>query len=109
MIIKGELDGIELVTRPVFSLGGSQTDNIFRAVQLSVPSVIAHLRVVHRGPDNNVLDSREYNFDLNSGRTFKLDFLRFKKTIGVEDTKFRIILPTLQTQFFQFFPQLYVI
>ena len=70
LIIKNELDGIELVTRPVFSLGGSQTDNIFRAVQLSVPSVIAHLRVVHRGPDNNVLDSREYNFDLNSGTTY---------------------------------------
>ena len=48
-------------------LDGTRTENLFRAIELSVPSVIAHLRVVHRDENNKVLDSREYNFDLNSG------------------------------------------
>ena len=49
------------------NLAGSRTENLFRAIELSVPNVIAHLRVVHRDENNKVLDSREYNFDLNSG------------------------------------------
>ena len=50
------------------NLDGHRTQNLFRAVELSVPSVIAHLRVVHRDENNKVLDSRDYNFDLNSGQ-----------------------------------------
>ena len=42
--------------------------NKFRAIQLSVPTAIAHFRVVHRNADGNVVDTRDYNIDLNSGR-----------------------------------------
>ena len=41
--------------------------NNYRAIQLSVPTAIAHFRVVHRDADDNVIDSRDYNIDLNSG------------------------------------------
>ena len=42
--------------------------NKFRAIQLSVPTAIAHFRVVHRNADGNLVDTRDYNIDLNSGR-----------------------------------------
>ena len=42
--------------------------NKFRAIQLSVPTAIAHFRVVHRNADGNLIDTRDYNIDLNSGR-----------------------------------------
>ena len=47
---------------------GGPSRNKYRAIQLSVPTVIAHLKVEHRDPEDNVLDSREYNIDLNSGQ-----------------------------------------
>ena len=43
-------------------------ENRYRAIQLSVPTAIAHFRVVHRDADDNLIDSRDYNIDLNSGK-----------------------------------------
>ena len=42
--------------------------NKYRAIQLSVPTAIAHFRVVHRDADDNLIDTRDYNIDLNSGK-----------------------------------------
>ena len=39
-----------------------------RAVELSVPNVIATFQVIHRDSHLNVVDSRVYNIDLNSGK-----------------------------------------
>ena len=39
----------------------------YRAVQLSVPNVVAQFQVTHRDADYRVTDSRVYNIDLNSG------------------------------------------
>ena len=44
-------------------------ENKYRAIQLSVPTAIAHFRVVHRDADENLIDTRDYNIDLNSGRS----------------------------------------
>jgi hypothetical protein len=38
-----------------------------RAIELSVPNVVATFRVVHRDRHLNVIDTRTYNIDLNSG------------------------------------------
>ena len=44
-----------------------QNDRRLRAIELSVPTVIATFQVKHRNSDGIIVDSRVYNIDLNSG------------------------------------------
>ena len=45
-----------------------QNNRRLRAIELSVPNVIATFQVKHRNPDGIIVDSRVYNIDLNSGK-----------------------------------------
>ena len=58
---------LDIVPLAKANLEGRQRANHFRAIQLSVPNVVAHFRVVHRDENNIVVDTRDYNIDLNSG------------------------------------------
>ena len=46
---------------------------MYRAVHLSVPSVVAQFKTVYRDSEGLVIDSRNYNVDLNSGTTIDWD------------------------------------
>ena len=46
---------------------------MYRAVHLSVPSVIAQFRTVYRDAEGAEVDSRTYNVDLNTGTTIDWD------------------------------------
>ena len=41
-----------------------------RAIELSVPNVIATFQVKHRNADGVITDARVYNIDLNAGKVF---------------------------------------
>ena len=46
---------------------------MYRAVHLSVPSVVAQFKTVYRDSEGLLIDSRNYNVDLNSGTTIDWD------------------------------------
>ena len=46
---------------------------MYRAVHLSVPSVVAQFKTVYRDSEGLIIDSRTYNVDLNSGTTIDWD------------------------------------
>ena len=48
-------------------VASSRHSDRLRAIELSVPNVIATFVVVHRDSNFDVIDSRTYNIDLNSG------------------------------------------
>ena len=56
--------------RPKYFQIVPQDDRRLRALELSVPSVIATFQVKHRNSDGIIIDSRVYNIDLNSGTYF---------------------------------------
>ena len=47
--------------------------DMYRAVHLSVPNVIAQFKTVYRDSDGMMIDSRTYNVDLNTGTTIDWD------------------------------------
>ena len=49
------------------------SSRMYRAVHLSVPSVVAQFKTVYRDSAGLIIDSRTYNVDLNSGTTIDWD------------------------------------
>jgi hypothetical protein len=47
-----------------------------RAIELSVPNVVATFKVIHRNTDGIAVDARVYNIDLNSGKLSNSFILR---------------------------------
>ena len=55
------------INKSIFLQIVPQNDRRLRAIELSVPTVIATFQVKHRNSDGIIVDSRVYNIDLNSG------------------------------------------
>ena len=80
------LNTFELQILPQDVAGKFRQSDKFRAIELSVPNVIATFQVIHRDNAFNVLDSRVYNIDLNSGSTWSTlvagDEQPYRRTCG---------------------------
>ena len=61
------MNQIKILNKSIFLQIVPQNDRRLRAIELSVPTVIATFQVKHRNSDGIIVDSRVYNIDLNSG------------------------------------------